>query len=51
MLRALGDVLQLPRDYLIYVGQGNLAELKRSGAEPDLLRWTLALFPGEEGVE
>jgi len=44
MLRALGDVLGLPRDFLIYVGEGDQSAISRSGADPDLLRWTLALF-------
>ncbi len=44
MLRGLGDVLGLPRDYLLYVLEGNAAAVERSGADPDLVRWTLDLM-------
>jgi hypothetical protein len=45
MLRALGDVLGLPRDYLLYVGRGDVQAVERSAAsDPDLLRWTLELI-------
>ena len=43
-LRALGDVLGLPRDFLIYVGTGDRRLIEASGAEPDLIRWVLDLF-------
>ncbi len=47
MLRALGDVLGMPRDYLLYVGQGDVGRIKgTAGEDPDLVRWTLDhLFP------
>lgn len=45
MLRALGDILGLPRDYLLYVGNGDVEAVISSGAtDPDLLRWTLELM-------
>lgn len=43
MLRALGDALGLPRDYLLYVGAGNVQKIESSGADPDLIRWTTDL--------
>lgn len=43
MLRALGDALGLPRDYLLYVGAGNVRKIETSGADPDLIRWTIDL--------
>jgi hypothetical protein len=46
MLRALGDVLGLPRDFLIYVGSANVLAIEQSGADADLLRWVLNLFAG-----
>lgn len=52
MLRALGDVLGLPRDFLIYVGSGNLNAIMRSGGDPDLIRWVmLNCFPEEQHPE
>lgn len=44
MLRALGDALGLPRDYLLYVGTGNVQKVQASGADPDLIRWTTDLI-------
>lgn len=44
MLRALGDTLGLPRDYLLYVGTGDVAKVQASGADPDLIRWTTDLI-------
>lgn len=44
MLRALGDTLGLPRDYLLYVGSGDVKQIERSGADPDLIRVTLSLI-------
>lgn len=44
MLRALGDALGLPRDYLLYVGAGNIRRVEASGADPDLIRWTVELI-------
>jgi hypothetical protein len=43
MLRALGDTLGLPRDYLLYVGIGDVRKIQASGADPDLIRWTTDL--------
>lgn len=43
MLRALGDALGLPRDFLLYVGTGNVQKIQSSGADPDLIRWTTEL--------
>lgn len=44
MLRALGDVLELPRDFLMYVGTGDAKQIAASGGDPDLVRWTLELI-------
>lgn len=54
MLRALGDALGLPRDYLLYVGSGNVRKIESSGADPDLIRWTTDLVlstPSEDDEE
>jgi hypothetical protein len=57
MLRALGDKLGLPRDFLIYVGTGDTRKISSSARpdhddDPDLIRWTLDLIqadnPGRE---
>ena len=47
MLRALGDALDLPRDFLIYVGEGDLSRINRATDDPDLIRWTTDLILGE----
>lgn len=52
MLRAMGDVLDLPRDYLLYIGCGNVDRIERLLPEADddfreVLRWTLDLFSTE----
>jgi hypothetical protein len=50
-LRAVGDVMGLPRDYLLYIGYADLDRLSRLGEtsdadRQDLVRWTLEhLFP------
>jgi hypothetical protein len=45
ILRALGDILDLPRDYLIHVGRGDVERIVRAGAaDPELLRWTMTLM-------
>lgn len=44
MLRALGDTLGLPRDYLLYVGSGNVRKIEESGADADLIRVTVDLI-------
>lgn len=44
MLRALGDALGLPRDFLLYVGAGDVRKVEMSGADPDLIRWTMDLI-------
>lgn len=44
MLRALGDKLGMPRDYLLYVGTGDVRQIEKSGADPDLIRVTLELI-------
>lgn len=50
MLRAVGDVMELPRDYLLYIGHADVERLSRLAAmnddQRDLVRWTLEhLFP------
>lgn len=44
MLRALGDTLGLPRDYLLYVGSGDARKIQESGADPDLIRVTIDMI-------
>lgn len=44
MLRALGDALALPRDFLLYVGTGDIKRIETSGAEQDLIRWATELI-------
>lgn len=45
LLRALGDVLELPRDFLLYVGYGDIDRIERLADDADddlrdLIRWT-----------
>jgi hypothetical protein len=47
-LMALGTKLGLPADYLIYVGTGDTRRIRRSGADPDLIRVTIELIEPEE---
>jgi transcriptional regulator with XRE-family HTH domain len=49
MLRALGDTLGLPRDYLLYVGSGDVRKIEQSGAEADLIRVTIDLIHSAPG--
>ncbi len=51
MLRALGDALGLPRDYLLYVGAGDVRKVEASGADPDLIRWTVELIHSDPSRE
>lgn len=48
-LYQLGDALGLPRDYLLYVGRGDVRKIEASGGDPDLIRWTVDLIQGEQG--
>lgn len=43
-LLALGDVLGLPRKYLLYIGTGDAEKIRNSGADPDLIRVTLEML-------
>jgi hypothetical protein len=47
-LLALGTKLGLPADYLIYVGTGDIRRIRRSGADPDLIRVTVDLIEPDE---
>jgi hypothetical protein len=47
-LMALGTKLGLPADYLLYVGTGDIPRIRRSGADPDLIRVTLELIQPDE---
>lgn len=52
MLRALGDKLDLPRDFLLYVGTADtvkIASSARAGRtdDADLIRWTLDLIAAD----
>lgn len=54
LLRALGEVLELPRDYLLYIGYGDVDRIQKLAEETtnenrrDLIRWTLDhLFPDD----
>lgn len=56
MLRGLGDVLDLPRDFLLYIGYGEVERIERLMTDDadanlrDLIRWTLDhLFPDNPG--
>jgi hypothetical protein len=49
MLMALGDKLGLPRDFLIYIGTGDIRKIEASArpghdGDPDLIRWTLEMM-------
>ena len=44
MLDALGGRLGLPRDFILYVGTGDVRRIKASRAEDDLIRWVLDLI-------
>lgn len=46
-LAAIGDLLSMPRGYLQYVGAGDVERIKNSGADADLIRWTLDLIKHE----
>lgn len=57
LLRAVGDVLDLPRDYLLYIGYRDVERIRKLGEDStdpdrqDLVRWTLDhLFPDEPEV-
>ena len=51
MLRALGDVLGLPRDFLLYVRDGDQTAIAEAGSvDPDLVRWTLRLFAEDDDL-
>jgi hypothetical protein len=43
-LLALGDVLGLPRKYLLYIGTRDAEKIRTSGADPDLIRVTLEML-------
>jgi hypothetical protein len=43
-LHALGDVLELPRGFLLYVGDGDIEAIRQSGADPDLIVWTIRMM-------
>lgn len=51
MLRALGDALGLPREYLLYVGTGDIRKIQESGADPDLIRVTVDLIHSDNPSE
>lgn len=45
LLRALGDVLDLPRDFLLYIGYGDIHRIEHLADDADddlrdLIRWT-----------
>lgn len=48
MLRAMGDKLRLPKDFLLYVGAGDVERIRSSSADPDLVRWTLDLIEADD---
>jgi hypothetical protein len=49
-LAALGDLLGMPRGFLQYVGRGDVERIKASGADADLIRWTLTLLDAESAA-
>lgn len=44
MLDAIGGRLGMPRDFILYVGIGDVRKIRASGAEPDLIRWSIELI-------
>lgn len=50
MLRAMGDKLRLPKDFLLYVGTGDTVRIRNSSADPDLVRWTLDLIEADQST-
>ena len=46
-LAAIGDLLGMPRGYLQYVGAGDTDRIKGSGADADLIRWTVDLIDAD----
>lgn len=49
MLMALGDKLKLPRDFLLYVGTGDIRKIEASARpgnqdDQDLIRWTVEMI-------
>lgn len=49
MMRALGDALGMPRDLLLYVGNGEVARIESSGGDADLIRSTVDLVQRDQG--
>lgn len=43
-LAAVGDLLGMPRGFLLYVGAGDVDRIAASGGDPDLIRWTLDMI-------
>jgi hypothetical protein len=50
-LRALGDSIDLPRDFLLYVLDGDVEAVTRAAAhDEDLVRWTVDMILSTNGV-
>ena len=49
-LAAIGDRLGMPRGFLTYVAEGDIDRIKKSGGDPDLIRWTLDLLDAESAA-
>ena len=49
-LAAIGDLLGMPRGFLVYVGEGDAERIRTSGGDPDLIRWTLDLIDAESAA-
>ncbi|WBQ02977.1 hypothetical protein [Kribbella sp. CA-293567] len=47
-LRGLGDALSLPRDFLLYVGAGDIERVEAASGDPDLIRWTVERIRADE---
>lgn len=43
MIEGLTAKLGMPRGYLLYVGNGDIGRIRESGADPDLIRYSLDL--------
>lgn len=44
VLRGLGDALGLPRDFLLYVGAGDIKRIEATSGDADLVRWAVDLI-------
>lgn len=50
-LRGLGDALSLPRDFLLYMGAGDIERIEAAAGDPDLIRWTVERIKADADQE